>query len=158
MVHHTLDPIYDEFSEILILGSMPSIKSRKLGFYYSHPQNRFFKVLASVYNEPIPISKKEKINFLKKHHIALFDVLKSCDIDKSKDSSIKNIKVNNFNNILKNSKITKIFTTGKKAFELYEKYCYKDTLIHAVYLPSTSAANISYSLEKLIESYKKIKY
>lgn len=157
MVYHTLEPIYDENSEILILGSMPSVKSREIGFYYAHPQNRFFKVLASVYHEQLPITKEEKIQLLKKHHIALFDVLKSCEIDGSKDSSIENIEVNDLKPILKNSKITKIYTTGKKAYELYEQYCYSKIGIHAIYLPSTSMANSgNYTLEQLIEVYGEI--
>lgn len=155
MVYHTLEPIYDENSEILILGSMPSVKSREMGFYYAHPQNRFFKVLSSIYEETLPITKEDKMDFLKRNHIALFDVLKSCEIEGSKDSSIQNIEVNDFEPILKNSKIKKIYTTGKKAYELYEKYCYPKTRIHAIYLPSTSMANSgNYSLEKLIEVYK----
>ena len=141
MVYHTLEPIYDENSEVLILGSMPSVKSREIGFYYAHPQNRFFKVLAGVFEEEFPMTKEDKIQFLKKHHIALFDVLKSCEIDGSKDSSIQNIEVNDLTPILENSKITKIYTTGKKAYELYEQYCYPKTGIHAIYLPSTSMAN-----------------
>lgn len=157
MVYHTLDPIYDKNSEVLILGSMPSVKSREIGFYYAHPQNRFFKVLSSVYGEELPITKEDKIQFLKKHHIALFDVLKSCEIDGSKDSSIQNIEVNDLGPILKNSKITKIYTTGKKAYELYEQYCYPKTGIHAIYLPSTSMANSgNYTLEQLIEVYRSI--
>lgn len=158
MVYHTLEPIYDENSEILILGSMPSVKSREIGFYYAHPQNRFFKVLSSIYNEELPVTKQEKIAFLKKHHIALFDVLKSCEIDGSKDSSIQNVEVNDFEIILKNSKITKIYTTGKKAYELYQQYCYPKTGIEAIYLPSTSMANSgNYTLEDLIKIYQVIK-
>lgn len=155
MVYHTLEPIYDENSEILILGSMPSVKSREVGFYYAHPQNRFFKVLSSIYDETLPITKEDKINFLKRNHIALFDVLKSCEIEGSKDSSIQNIEVNDFEPILKNSKIKTIYTTGKKAYELYEQYCYPKIGIHAIYLPSTSMANSgNYTLEKLIEVYR----
>lgn len=155
MVYHTLEPIYDENSEILILGSIPSVKSREIGFYYAHPQNRFFKVLAGVYGEEIPNTIEDKIACLKKHHIALFDVLKSCEIDGSKDSSIQNIEVNDFDPILKNSKISKIYTTGKKAYELYEQYCYAKTGIHAVYLPSTSMANSgNYTLDELIKVYR----
>lgn len=154
MVYHTLEPIYDENSEILILGSMPSVKSREIGFYYAHPQNRFFKVLAGAFQEKLPITKENKIDFLKKYHIALFDVLKSCEIDGSKDSSIQNIEVNDFEPILKNSKIRKIYTTGKKAYQLYEQYCYPKTGMHATYLPSTSMANSgNYTLEQLIEVY-----
>lgn len=155
VVEHTLDPIYDENSQILILGTMPSVKSREKMFYYAHPQNRFFKVLSTIFKEEISEDKEEKKAFLLRHHIALFDVLKSCEIDGSKDSSIKNIQVNDFTEILSHSRIQTIFTTGKKAYDLYQKYCYPVTNIKAIYLPSTSPANIgNYSFEQLLEEYK----
>lgn len=117
-VIHPLEPIYDNKSKVLILGSMPSVKSREVGFYYGHPKNRFWKTLEKVYNEKIGEKKEEKKEFLKRHHIALFDVLKSCDINSSKDQSIKNPIANDFTEILKNTKIKVIFTTGKKAYQL----------------------------------------
>ena len=120
-VKHTLKPIYDENSEVLILGSLPSIKSREIGFYYGHPKNRFWKTLETVFNEKIGETKEEKITFLKKHHIALFDVIKECDITSSSDASIKNVIPNNLKPILKNSNIKTIFTTGTKAHQLYKK-------------------------------------
>ncbi len=123
-VKHTLKPIYDESSKVLILGSLPSVKSREIGFYYGHPKNRFWSTLEKVFEEKIGNSKEEKINFLKKHHIALFDVVKECDISQSSDASIKNIIPNNLKPILKNSNIKTIFTTGTKAHELYKKYIY----------------------------------
>ena len=102
-VKHTLKPIYDENSKVLILGSLPSVKSREIGFYYGHPKNRFWSTLEKVFEEKIGNSKEEKINFLKKHHIALFDVVKECDISSSSDASIKNVIPNNLKPILKNS-------------------------------------------------------
>ncbi len=157
-VVHPLSPIYDENSKVLILGSMPSVKSREVGFYYGHPKNRFWKVLEKVYEEKIGESKEEKILFLKKHHIALFDVLKSCDIASSKDQSIKNPVPNDFTEILENTKIKVIFTTGRKAQELYQKYCYPKTKIEAIYLPSTSPCNCPKGIEdKLENAYKEIK-
>lgn len=156
-VKHELKPIYDENSEILILGTMPSIKSREIGFYYSHPQNRFWKVLASIYNEEIPNTIEEKKLFLKRNHIALWDTLSSCTITSSSDSSIKNIKVNDINKLLEKTKIKKIFTTGKKAYDIYQKEIFKNTKLEANYLPSTSPANATYNLEKLILEYQKIK-
>ena len=157
-VVHPLEPIYDKNSKVLILGSMPSVKSREVGFYYGHPKNRFWKTLEKVYDERIGESKEEKIAFLKKHHIALFDVLKSCDITSSKDGSIKNPVPNDFTEILKNSKIKAIFTTGRKAYELYQKYCYKETRIEAIYLPSTSPCNCPKGIEeKLKDAYSEIK-
>lgn len=157
-VVHTLEPIYDKNSKCLILGSMPSVKSREIGFYYSHPKNRFWKTLEAVFNEQIGSSIPDKISFLKKHHIALFDVLKSCDISSSSDSSIKNPIVNDLSIILKFSNIKTIFTTGQTAYKLYQKYLFPKTNIEAIFLPSTSPANCPKGIEeKLIKEYSKIK-
>lgn len=157
-VNHTLKPIYDEYSKVLILGSMPSVVSRKIGFYYAHPRNRFWSVLSKVYNEEITDNINDKINFLHKHHIALYDVLKSCDIKSSQDSSIKNVKVNDLSKILKNSQIKVVFTTGKTAYNLYNKYTFPKTKISAIYLPSTSPANTRKGIDELLEKeYSKIK-
>lgn len=157
-VIHPLMPIYDKDSKVLILGSMPSVKSREVGFYYGHPKNRFWKTLEKVYGEKIGESNEEKTSFLKKHHIALFDVLKSCDIASSKDQSIKNPIPNDFTEILKNSKIKVIFTTGRKANELYQKYCYPKTKIEAIYLPSTSPCNCPKGIEeRLVLAYKEVR-
>lgn len=157
-VSHPLTPIYNKNSKVLILGTIPSIKSREIGFYYGNPKNRFWKTLSKVFEEEIGESKREKINFLLKHNIALFDVLKSCDISSSSDNTIKNPIPNNLNKIIKNSNIKYIFTTGKKAYELYMKYCYEDTGIKAIYLPSTSPANCPKGIEeKLFIEYTKIK-
>lgn len=155
-VHHQFGPIFDEFSEILILGSFPSVDSRKKQFYYAHPQNRFWKVLSILYGEKELDTIEKKIAFLKKNHIALFDVIESCEIDASKDSSIKKVKVNDIKSILSKTKIKRIYTTGKKADELYQKYCYKKTLLPSICLPSTSSANGKYTLEDLVEIYKQI--
>lgn len=157
-VNHTINPVYDKSSRVLILGSMPSTKSREVGFYYSHPKNRFWKTLGKVYNEEIGDTKEDRIKFLKRHHIALFDVLKSCDISASSDSTIKNPIPNDLIPIIKESNIKAIFTTGRKAYELYQKYCYKDTNIEAIPLPSTSPANCKKGIEeKLVSSYSQIK-
>ena len=149
-VTHELEPFYDKDSKILILGSIPSIKSRELGFYYMHPSNRFWQVLEKVFKEKI-IDKKA---FLLKHHIALWDVIKECDIKSSSDSSIKNVKVNDINKLLKKTKINKIYTTGSKADSLYQKYIYPKTKIKNIALPSTSSANAKMKLETLVEEYK----
>lgn len=155
-VEHTFDAFYNEDSELLILGSMPSVKSREIGFYYMHPQNRFWKVLSIVFNEEIGSSIEEKKIFLNKHKIALWDVVKSCDIDGSSDSSIKNIEINDISMIIKRSNIKRIYTTGKKSYELYNKYCLKDTLVNAICLYSPSPVKCSISLEKLVENYQVI--
>lgn len=157
-VFHELQPIYNKNSKVLILGSIPSIKSREENFYYAHPKNRFWSTLSRVYNEEILNTKEDKIKFLNRHNIALFDVIKSCEITSSKDSSIKNVVPNDLTPILKNSNIKTIFTTGKKAHELYQKYIFKKTNINSILLPSTSAANTPKGIEeKLFESYKIIK-
>ena len=158
LVFHTLDPIYFNDSKVLILGSMPSLKSRELGFYYAHPKNRFWTTLEKVYNTKIGNSKEEKIVFLKTNKIALFDVLQSCEISSSSDSSIKNPVANDLSTILNNSSITTIFTTGRKAYTLYKKFCYPNTKIETIYLPSTSAANCPKNIDDILFSYyKKIK-
>lgn len=154
-VFHEFAPYYNYDSESLILGSIPSVKSREQGFYYAHPQNKFWKILSNIYNEVEPKNMGQKKEFLNKHKIALWDVIKSCDIEGSSDSSIKNIQVNDINLIIKNCNIKKIFTTGKKATELYKKHCYKNTKIESIYLPSTSPANCGYcTYDELLNIYK----
>lgn len=153
LVNHELKPFYDKNSEILILGSMPSKKSRELGFYYMHPQNRFWKILSIVFNDNKINTIDDKKSFLKRHHIALYDVLSSCEINGSSDISIKNPKVNDFTEILNNSNIKYIYTTGKVAYNLYNKYCYPSLKIKAIYLPSTSSANCKVNLEEIVNKY-----
>lgn len=155
-VEHTLKPIFTADSKILILGTMPSPKSRETGFYYGHPQNRMWKVLAGVFGENVPYFNEEKAEFLKRHYIAMWDVLAECDIDGAKDSSIKNPVPNDINFILKNSSVKNIFASGKTAGDLYRKYCMESTGAAAEVLPSTSPANCTYSLDRLIESYSVI--
>ena len=148
-VEHTFEPVYDEDSEILILGTFPSVKSREQDFYYGHPQNRFWKVLANLTGEELPETIEEKKAMLLKHHIAIWDVVQSCDIIGSSDSSIKNVMPADLNRVLTNSRITKIFVNGDKAYKLYKKYCQDATGREAVKLPSTSPANAAWSLERL---------
>lgn len=156
-IYHELEPFYNKDSEILILGSIPSVKSRELNFYYAHPQNRFWKILTKIYNEPNVITIEEKKEFLTKYKIALWDVISSCEITGSSDNTIKNVITNDINLIINNSKITKIFTTGNKAYELYNKYCLKNTNIKAIKLPSTSPANCRKDIENILyNEYKKI--
>lgn len=154
-VIHPLDPIFDKDCEILLLGSIPSVKSREENFYYAHPKNRFWKVLSKVYESNHPINNEEKIEFLLNHHIAIWDVIHSCNIKNSSDASITNVKVNNIKKLIKSTKIKRIFTLGKTAKKYYDKYCLSNTKIEAISLPSTSPANATYSLEKLVIEYKK---
>ena len=147
---HEFPPVYDAYSKILILGSFPSQKSRELGFYYMHPQNRFWRVLEEVFEEKIE-NKKE---FLLKHNIALWDVLDSCDIVGSNDASIKNPVVNDIPKILEASNIKQIFTVGKTAEKYYQKYIYPITKRKSNVLLSTSPSNCRFSLTELKEDWK----
>ena len=155
-VIHKIPPVYNKNSQILILGSFPSAKSREGRFFYHHKQNRFWKVLSTIVNDVLPETIDEKKDFLLKNHIAVWDVIASCDIEGSSDSSIKNAVPNDFSDILKAAPIRKIYTNGGTAYKLYHKYCEKVTGIKAMKLPSTSPANASYSLDRLISEWKVI--
>ncbi|MCL2100952.1 MAG: DNA-deoxyinosine glycosylase [Fibromonadales bacterium] len=140
-ITHPFEPIFNENSRVLILGSFPSPASRA-NFYYGHSQNRFWKTIAELFNEPMPASDSEsKRNFILSHNLALWDVLHSCEITGADDSTIRNPVPNKFQHILAKSKISAIFTNGKKATELFQKLCAKEAGMDAVYLPSTSPAN-----------------
>ncbi|MBP3568476.1 MAG: DNA-deoxyinosine glycosylase [Lachnospiraceae bacterium] len=154
-ISHTFLPVYDENSELLILGSFPSVKSREQGFYYGHPRNRFWKVLAAVCGCEVPKTIEEKKAMLLDNHIAIWDVIDSCDIIGSSDSSIKNVVPADIVGILPKTKITRIFANGKTAGSLYEKFSRESTGIEAIVLPSTSPANAAYSLERLTECWKR---
>ena len=149
-LEHTFGPVYDSESRILILGSFPSVKSREVNFYYGYRQNRFWKLMSLLFNEEI----EDKKAFLLKHHIALFDVIESCDIKGSSDTSIRNVKANDLSVILDKSKIEIIYLNGSKAYELYNKYCKDKYDIEAIKLPSTSPANASCSLNDLYNEWK----
>lgn len=156
MIVHPFNPIYDSQSRILILGTFPSVKSRENDFYYGHPQNRFWKVLSAVFNSKLPRTIVEKKNFLLQNRIALWDVISSCNITGSSDSSITNAIPNDLTIILLNTSIKKIYCNGTKAFELYQKYIFPKTKIPAIKLPSTSPANASWTIDKLIEEWGQI--
>lgn len=151
---HTFEPIFDKNSEILVLGSFPSVKSRENNFYYAHPQNRFWRVVASVYSCPVPKTVEEKKNMLLSNKIAVWDVIKSCEITGSADSTIKSVIPNDLSKILSVADIKKIYANGKTAQSLYNKYIKKNTGVDIISLPSTSPANAAYSLEKLIKEWK----
>lgn len=152
-VRHTFSPVYDKESRILILGSLPSVKSRETDFYYGHPSNRFWKVLAVIFDCNIPQTKEEKIHMLLEHHVALWDVIASCEIIGSSDQSIRNVKPNRLEQILDHAPIEAIYTNGNKAQELYMRYCYPQVKIESVRLPSTSPANAAWGLEKLAKEW-----
>ena len=157
MIEHPIPPIYDDKSTILILGSFPSVKSREEGFFYGHPQNRFWKVTSAVVNEDTPCTVEEKKAFLLRNRIALWDVIGSCDIIGSSDSSIKNVSANDLKLILDNSDIKQIFVNGQTAYKCYRKYSEKKVGRPAICLPSTSPANAAWSLERLTEAWSCIK-
>ena len=154
---HTIEPVYDKNSKILILGSFPSVKSREQGFFYGHPQNRFWKVVAAVHDCAVPVSVEEKRAFLLEHGIAVWDVIQSCEIKGSSDSSIKDAVANDLRVILDAADIRQIFVNGKKAEELYKKYIAPKIGRDAVCLPSTSPANAAWSVERLVAEWKRIR-
>lgn len=150
---HSFEPVYDKASEILILGTLPSVKSRENNFYYGHKQNRFWKVLATLLKEPVPDTIEEKKAMLLARRIALWDVIQSCDIKGSSDSSIKNVQPTDIGMILEKTNITRIYANGNKAGQLYKRYQFPVTGIEATVLPSTSPANAAWSLERLCKAW-----
>lgn len=153
---HTLPPICDGSSRILILGSFPSVQSRAVQFYYGNPRNRFWTVLARVLGEPVPDSIEGREAFLLEHHIALWDVIASCEIDGSADSSIQSAVPNDLTAILMRCPIQRIYTNGSAAARLYHKFLLPQTGRDAIPLPSTSPANAAYSLDRLTASWQAI--
>ena len=148
-IEHPIQPFYDAHSRILILGSFPSVKSREQGFFYGHPQNRFWRVLAAVFEDEIPESISRKKAFLHRHGVAVWDVIASCSIEGSSDSSIHDVVPNDLSRILSTADIRAIFCNGKTSWNYYRKYQESATGIPAVSLPSTSPANAAWTLEKL---------
>ncbi len=168
---HEIEPVWNEESRVLILGTMPSPASRAAGFFYMHPQNRFWKVVPEIFGEKLKLPNNsadkegaitERREFLLRHKIALWDVLASCDIHGAADSSIKNAKPNDFTELLEKSKIRHVFCTGKTSFNLWKKFCaaqYEERYgLTCECLPSTSPANAAWSLERLVAEYQKICY
>ena len=151
---HPFVPIYNKDSAILILGTFPSVKSRENEFYYGHPQNRFWKVLSAIYNDTIPQDIESKKAFLLSYRIAVWDVIASCDIEGSSDSSIQNVVPNDILSLMEKTNIQTIYCKGKKAQALFDRYIAKHSDLTAEVLPSTSPANAAWTLEKLIEQWK----
>lgn len=154
---HPIPPVFDADSTVLVLGSFPSVKSRESGFFYGHAQNRFWRVTAAVFGCPVPVTIPEKRAFLLQNHVALWDVIASCDIDGSSDASIKNVRPNDLAPLLAASKITHVFTNGATADALYTRWQFPATGISAVRLPSTSPANAAWSLDRLIDAWRVIR-
>ena len=155
-VVHNIPPLYNSDSRVLLLGSIPSPKSREVGFFYGHPQNPFWRVLAAVLGEELPATIAEKRAMCLKHHIALWDTIARCDIAGASDTSIKNAVPNDIGRLLRESKIERIFATGGKSAELYRKLVEPRTHVPITQLPSTSPANAAWSLERLVEGYRVI--
>lgn len=154
---HPIPPVYDSSSRILILGSFPSVKSREGCFFYHHPQNRFWKVLAAVLSQPVPETVEDKKKFLLKNHIAVWDVIASCTIEGSSDSTIRNVVPNDLSPILTGSAVSQIFCNGGASWQYYRKYQEKTLAKTAIRLPSTSPANAAWSLERLSGSWAVIR-
>ena len=156
MLNHAIDPVYDSHSRILILGSFPSVKSREQQFFYGHKQNRFWRVLARVLDCAVPENVEEKRDMLLAHHVALWDVIASCEITGSSDASIRNVRPNDLSHIFDVADIQAIYTNGSKAYQLYQKYIFPINGREAYTLPSTSPANAGYSLDRLVEAWSVI--
>lgn len=156
MFYHTFDPVYDENSRVLILGSFPSVKSREQGFYYANPQNRFWRVIADITGEEPPQTVEDKKSLLLRRNIALWDVAYCCEVDGSSDSSMRNVRPNDIAALLENTQITRIFANGKTAAKLYEKLVAPKTGLPITCLPSTSPANAAFSRERLREEWKAV--
>ena len=154
MIIHPFKPVIFKESRVLILGSFPSVKSREVDFYYGNKNNRFFKILEVIFDEKIGESKEAKIDFLRRYKIALFDVVKSCEIVGSSDSSLSVKEVNDIGKLIENTDVEKILLNGKKAFEIFQKYIKIDKIKY-FYIPSSSPANASFSLDRLVFEYRK---
>ena len=155
-LEHGFAPVFDENSRVLVLGSFPSVLSRENGFYYGHPKNRFWRVIAAVLGERVPQTIAEKEALLQKHHIALWDVVQSCEIEGSSDASIRNVIPNDVPALLFACPIERVFTNGAAAHALYKKHLYPKTRLDAVRLPSTSPANAAWTLSRLIDAWRAI--
>ena len=156
-IDHPFGPLYSDHSKILILGSFPSVKSREQNFFYGHPQNRFWKVIASVFDEPVPATVEEKKELIISHDLALWDSIAGCEITGSSDASIRNARPNDIGIILSSCSIAQIYCNGRKSHELFRKYIEPVIQRGAVCLPSTSPANAQWSLDRLTEAWSAIK-
>lgn len=157
MILHNIPPLYNNDSQTLILGSFPSVKSREAEFFYGHPQNRFWRVLAGVFSAPVPETVEQKKRLVLENRLALWDVIAECEITGSADTSIKSVKPNDIAGIIENTAVSRIFVNGKTAEKYYIRYIEKTVGKRAICLPSTSPANAAWSLERLINAWQVIK-
>ena len=151
---HTFEPVYDERSRVLVLGSFPSVKSRENGFYYGHPRNRFWGLLAAVFGTTIPQTTEQKKALLLQNGVALWDVAQSCEIVGSSDASIRDLLPNDVSAILSAAHIERILANGAAAGALFERLLAEKLGMHALTLPSTSPANASYDMERLLAAWR----
>ncbi len=151
---HPFPPLFGSESDTLILGSFPSVKSREAMFFYGHPQNRFWKLTAMLFGEPVPETISEKTGLILNNRLALWDSIRSCTITGSSDSSVKDVVPNDLSPIFENSKVNRVFCNGALSHKMYMKYIFPETKVKAVKLPSTSPANAAFSLERLYEHWK----
>ena len=156
-ITHGFEPVYDKNSGVLILGSLPSVKSREAGFYYGHPQNRFWSVVSQLCGEPLPKDTEEKKDILLRHGIALWDVIYECDIKGSDDASIRNAVPTDISSLLAATEIERVYVNGKTAKRIYDRYQFKTTGKQAYVLPSTSPANAACRMEELVSRWGVIK-
>ncbi len=156
-IQHPFPPLFSENSDTLILGSFPSVKSREAMFFYGHPQNRFWRVIATLYDEKMPNNINEKKRLILNHNLALWDSIQSCTITGSSDSSVRDVVPNDITSVINNSKIVRIFCNGALSYKMYTKFIFPKTNIKAVKLPSTSPANAAFSLDRLVREWSVIK-
>ena len=155
LIAHPFEPVFDADSRVLVLGSFPSVASRAEGFFYGHPQNRFWRVMARVFGEDVPVSIEEKRDFLLRSHVALWDVTASCGVQGSSDASIRDAVPSDLSRIFSAARIARVFLNGKKAAALYKQF-YGETGIGAECLPSTSPANAAWTFERLVTEWQKV--
>ena len=150
---HPIEPLFDEHSRVLILGSFPSVKSREVRFFYGHPQNRFWRVLADIFGEAPPETIEERKSLALRRGVALWDVIAQCEIVGSSDASITNVTANDLSAILNAADIRAVFCNGNTSYIYYNKYCRAATGRDAMALPSTSPANARWTREKLVQTW-----
>lgn len=153
---HPFAPVWDVHSRVLVLGSFPSVRSREIGFYYGHLQNRFWRVLERLYRQPVPPDTEGRRTFVLAHGIALWDVLAACDISGSSDASIRRAVPNDVPTLLSHSGVERVFCNGQRAYELYLRYLDAACDLPVIALPSTSAANAAWSLDRLTSAWQAI--
>lgn len=151
---HPFPPVFDAHSATLILGSFPSVQSRETGFYYGHPRNRFWTMLSAVYGEPLPVTIADKRQLLLTHHLAIWDVIASCEIDGSADASVRHAVPVDLSVIFRHADIQRVLCNGKLAGTLYARHLKESTGLEAAILPSTSPANAAWSLTRLTETWQ----